>query len=1230
MGPMIVPVAAAMIPLALGMILLAGAVKLFGSMDWESLQKGLLGVVGALKGLTYGLSGLVGMKGLVLMGPILMGLGLGLLAISAAVAAFGNMDLGTLAKGIIGISIAMQRIALALAMFPVTLVAQAVAIGIVAVALNGFASAIGIMGNLKITTLVKGIVALGYGLKVLAVGLTLMKATLPGSAALLASAVALGILGPALAILGNLKWSTILKGLAAMGLALGVLGVAGVVAAPALVLLGAGMAALGLGLLAVSASIYIVAKGISLLAGAGSSGVTTFIAALTALAVAMPKVVIEFVKGLVQIIAEVAKLAPEVVQQIGIILGQVVAIIIQNAPKVALAIGALIDAALVVIVEKAPLIFDAGMKLLQHFLSGLAKNIGSIVTKVGQIIQRFLDGMTTQAPRIIESGAKLLRAWLNGFTRELPSVMAAAARTVNTFLAGVAQHLPRFIHQGGTIIVKFLNGIANEIPRVVKAGVRVVLNFMEGISQQFKPLADKATQMIVRFMRAISQPDNVAKIVSEGFRTVERFVRGITNGLFTSKAVKNMLDAFVDLGKKIASAVVKGLGKIRDEIADRLNPFYSEDELKRQEEESEAAMKAANVRHTRTLIANMKADGKLTNEEMDKIGAFAGEGFAQGLAKKAVRAEMEARRLAKAAKKGAKDELKVKSPSRVFMEIGRYVVEGFSAGLQGLPGQMDKDIVQPLRAMIKIVGDRGAFGKALDEGFLGGIKNIGFVDTLTESQTKVKEVFQGIEDQIKQSQEGLKELIEKDKTKLSDLIGTGKDNDKAIKDAQKELARQQKELSKAKTQEDYDAIAKEVTKAQKEVDRLIERGNKLDGRIKDAFRVLGNHKELLKATSGATKEMMASLADEQGALVNLAGSYDAVIKRLEDAKAFLQSTAEQFNQLPAFDVGLDEAMADLDLSYSERMEKRREREKEAEKRARIDQVALYKKALEEQIKATAKYNETLQQLKDLGLDEATYKKLLGEGTKGQDFASQLLKGGKESIAELNALNAQLQKEAENLSEEAAKRLFGAGVDVANGIVKGLESQAEAIKAVMNAIANDMVATIKKQLKIKSPSRVFAQLGAFTTQGFADGLKGSTANVVAAAAGIGDEATSAMAGSLARISDTLSAEIDSDIKISPVLDLSDVEKGAKKMSGLLGAENVVPITAAASYGQASAISTETAETQAAQAEAAAAAAPLSVTFEQHNMSPDKLSEVEIYRQTSNQLSQLKSVLPGLTA
>jgi radical SAM superfamily enzyme with C-terminal helix-hairpin-helix motif len=99
-----------------------------------------------------------------------------------------------------------------------------------------------------------------------------------------------------------------------------------------------------------------------------------------------------------------------------------------------------------------------------------------------------------------------------------------------------------------------------------------------------------------------------------------------------------------------------------------------------------------------------------------------------------------------------------------------------------------------------------------------------------------------------------------------------------------------------------------------------------------------------------------------------------------------------------------------------------------------------------------------------------------------------------------------------------------------------------------------------------------------------------------------------------------SELNPNPVITPILDLTLVRSQAAELGNLT---NVTPITAAASYGQAALISAQQRTIQEEQVDSAPTGA--SVVFEQNNYSPESLSEIEIYRQTKNQLSQLKSAL-----
>ena len=75
--------------------------------------------------------------------------------------------------------------------------------------------------------------------------------------------------------------------------------------------------------------------------------------------------------------------------------------------------------------------------------------------------------------------------------------------------------------------------------------------------------------------------------------------------------------------------------------------------------------------------------------------------------------------------------------------------------------------------------------------------------------------------------------------------------------------------------------------------------------------------------------------------------------------------------------------------------------------------------------------------------------------------------------------------------------LGLGKDMVNGLVKGLKNGAIAIKDAVVGLGSDAVKAFKGALDIKSPSRVFAQLGVQTTAGYAVGVQQSAPVAMAA-------------------------------------------------------------------------------------------------------------------------------------
>jgi phage-related protein len=559
-GPKLLAAGLALIPLAIGVNLLGVAVKMFATMSWEELGKGLLGVAAALA--------IVGMAVYAIppialtMGPSLIAIAFGMTLLAGAISAFGNMDLKTMFQGLLGVGAALAIIGGAMALIPPSSALLGPSLIAMAIGLNLLGAAVGIFGNMDIMTLVKGLGGIGAALAILAGGMFLMQGSIGGAAALLAAAAAFAILGPAIAFMGQLKWSTLLKGLGAMVAILAVLAIAGALAAAPITALGGALAVLGLGMLAISAALSLFVVALSTLGEKGPTAIAAMVAAFGAFLLVLPKMIIDFVKGLVTVLAEIAKLAPAIATALVSILGTLLQGLATLSPQIAEAIAAIVSMVVTVLAEQAPQLIAAGFLLLTNLLTGIKNNIGQLLTMATDIVVTFITGLGNNAPRIVQAGVTTLVKFIGGITNNLGRLLPAVAKMITTFLNGVTSHIPAVVKSAANLIVKFLNRIAAEIPRFVRAGTNIILGFMDGIQDAVPRLAKKALSLAKTFLDTLSR--SLVKLADIGFQAIIDFLHGIARSIRSNK--QDLFEAGLDIATAIVEGIVDGLGFVAQKI----------------------------------------------------------------------------------------------------------------------------------------------------------------------------------------------------------------------------------------------------------------------------------------------------------------------------------------------------------------------------------------------------------------------------------------------------------------------------------------------------------------------------------------------------------------------------------------------------------------------------------------------------------------------------------------
>lgn len=144
--------------------------------------------------------------------------------------------------------------------------------------------------------------------------------------------------------------------------------------------------------------------------------------------------------------------------------------------------------------------------------------------------------------------------------------------------------------------------------------------------------------------------------------------------------------------------------------------------------------------------------------------------------------------------------------------------------------------------------------------------------------------------------------------------------------------------------------------------------------------------------------------------------------------------------------------------------------------------------LKVRLDAMKKFTEQLRDLAKRGFDKDTIAQLAQQGVEGAGAMVNTLANSTD--AELQQIS-QLQKEIRGMAQatgtNVAGDLYNAGIAAAQGLIKGLQSQIGAITKEMEKIAKALVAAIKKELGIRSPSTVFAGIGVDTVRGYAQGF-----------------------------------------------------------------------------------------------------------------------------------------------
>lgn len=170
-----------------------------------------------------------------------------------------------------------------------------------------------------------------------------------------------------------------------------------------------------------------------------------------------------------------------------------------------------------------------------------------------------------------------------------------------------------------------------------------------------------------------------------------------------------------------------------------------------------------------------------------------------------------------------------------------------------------------------------------------------------------------------------------------------------------------------------------------------------------------------------------------------------------------------------------------------------------------------------------------------------------------------IKNNRDAVIEsINELMKTLVETAVQAITKTNETFITIGKNIISGIVQGIKSGLTSVADAAKEVATSALDSVKSALGIHSPSRAFAEVGKYSDEGLVAGLMQYASKVRIAAEDVGNGALDSMASVISGIADVVDGNVDYQPSIRPILDLSNIESGAGRLSTMLNQHHVATI------------------------------------------------------------------------
>lgn len=329
---------------------------------------------------------------------------------------------------------------------------------------------------------------------------------------------------------------------------------------------------------------------------------------------------------------------------------------------------------------------DADMGALTDQLVQSVVTAGeNIILRFGQIMSNLVTTVTTYAPQV---GAAIM----SGISQlDFTSIGQTASDLILMLVDGIVQNLPMLASAALQIVIALGQGLIENGPQIMASLGQLLLQLANFIIQNVPNILDAAVQFFGMLVQGIAQnaPTIIATLVSLLGQLIAQVISWAAQ----------MLGQAISAGAQFLSGLAGQLSQVPGRVAEFLAGVIST-VIGWVTQFASNATSAASQFASNLINGLASIPGQVTS-----IGSNIIQGLVNGVTGAAGKLIDAVKGAVGDAIEGAKNLLGIKSPSRVFREIGQYVMQGAALGVDDDADLLSKSTDNAMRDMISTAQD---------------------------------------------------------------------------------------------------------------------------------------------------------------------------------------------------------------------------------------------------------------------------------------------------------------------------------------------------------------------------------------------------------------------------------------------------------------------------------------------------------------------------------------------